>query len=138
MNERASGVAIAAVLGLAASCGGDDDGHDHDHDAEVGEPTGSVCPDGGTSLTYEEFGRPFVESFCLGCHSAGVEGRDREGAPSDHNFDTRFECLALAEHMDQKAGSGPEATNDEMPPRDPRPSTAERQMLSEWLACGAP
>ncbi|HTE52083.1 MAG TPA: hypothetical protein VK698_14620 [Kofleriaceae bacterium] len=141
-NVLALVASLGLALALAPGCGGDDDGDhddgDHDHDAPVGDPTGTVCPDGGTSLTYEDFGQPFVEQFCLRCHSESVEGDDRQDAPADHNFDTQFECEALAEHMDQKAGSGPDATNDSMPPSAPRPSDEQRAMLSEWLACGAP
>lgn len=133
-------LASALLLALAIGCGGDDD-HDHDdegHGGQVGPETGTVCPDGGTALTYENFGQEFVADFCLRCHSVEVEGDDREDAPSDHNFDTHFECMAFADHMDQKAGSGPESTNEAMPPSAPRPTTEQRAMLSEWLACGAP
>lgn len=136
-------LASTLALALAVGCGGDDDDQehgddDHEHGGQVGPLTGTECPDGGTALTYESFGQEFVTTYCLRCHSADVEGEDREGAPSDHNFDTQFECQALAEHMDQKAGSGPDSLNEEMPPSAPRPSTEERAMLSEWLACGAP
>jgi hypothetical protein len=130
MRKYVLALAVAALL----ACGGDDD----DHDPIVGEPTGTVCPEGGTSLTYEAFGRPFLEEFCLRCHSADVEGDARQGAPADHNFDTQFECQNLAHHMDEKAGAGPDATNQSMPPDDPRPDVEARRMLSEWLACGAP
>lgn len=122
---------LAALVLVMAGCGGGEE-------TQVGDLTGTVCPEGGTSLTYEEFARPFLEDYCLRCHSADVEGPAREGAPADHNFDTHSECRNLADHIDQRAGSGPDATNTEMPPDDPRPSTEERRMLSEWLACGAP
>jgi hypothetical protein len=36
------------------------------------------------------------------------------------------------------AGSGPDATNEQMPPDGTAPTLAERQQLAEWLACGAP
>ena len=141
MRTHLLSLASTLVLALAIGCGGDDDDHDHgedDHGGQVGPETGTECPDGGTALTYENFGQQFVSTYCLRCHSVDVEGDDREDAPSDHNFDTRFECEALADHMDQKAGSGPDSTNEEMPPSAPRPTTEERAMLSEWLACGAP
>jgi hypothetical protein len=59
-------------------------------------------------------------------------------APAEHNFDTLAELDLLADHVDQKAGSGPNATNIAMPPNDPKPTTPERQKLSEWIACGLP
>jgi uncharacterized membrane protein len=103
-----------------------------------GQPTEVECPDEGTELSFVEFGQPFMESYCLGCHSAAAVGPERHGAPSDHNFDHREEILAEAEHVELAAGAGAEVTNEVMPPEDPRPSRAERMMLSEWLACGAP
>lgn len=105
---------------------------------EFGPPTGVVCPPGGTTLTYENFGQPFFGAYCLRCHSDQVTGDDREGAPWDHNFDTQFEALALKDHIDWMSGAGPNAVNDQMPPDDPKPSLEERQQLSEWLACDAP
>ena len=142
-NPFAAALALAASLVLtgAVGCGGDDDDHDHDdngHGGQVGPPTGTECPDGGTELTYESFGRPFVQQYCLRCHSASVQEGDRNGAPDDHNFDTQAECETFADHMDQKAGSGPDSTNQAMPPNAPRPSMEEREQLAEWLACGAP
>lgn len=126
---------VIVIAGLVAGCGaGDDDGDG----AAIGAPTGATCPDAGTSLTWKEFGEPFVESYCLRCHSDDVSGTARQGAPRDHNFDTHFECRAFASHMDEWAGAGPDAINTVMPPSEPRPSEAERRMLSEWLACGAP
>ena len=72
-------------------------------------------------------------------HVAIGPGADREGAPSDHNFDTLAEIRTFHEHIDEMAGSGPDATNELMPEGDgPFPTLAERQQLSEWLACGSP
>lgn len=104
---------------------------------ELGPPTGAECPPAST-LTYANFGQTFMEDYCLRCHSSTVTGADREGAPSDHNFDTIDEIRAFAGHIDEMAGSGPDATNDQMPPDGDAPTLAEREMLAEWLACGAP
>lgn len=122
--------------GDEGGCGGEEE-DDHGGELEVGPPTGAQCPEGST-LTYEEFGRPFMESYCLRCHSADVTGGAREGAPADHNFDTLIEVQGLAEHIDGMAGAGPDATNEIMPIGDPTPTMEERQQLAEWLACGAP
>jgi uncharacterized membrane protein len=59
-------------------------------------------------------------------------------APADHNFDTLAEIALLAPHIDQYAGSGPDATNTTMPKSGDKPTKEERQKLSEWLACDAP
>jgi uncharacterized membrane protein len=108
--------------------------HGHEHE---GEPTGATCPQGST-LTYASFGQTFMQTYCLRCHSASVTGAARMNAPADHNFDNQGQIQGLADHIDEHAGSGPDATNTAMPPGDPRPSMAERSQLSEWLACGAP
>ena len=124
-----SRLAIITSLGLGlslalAACGGD----------EHGEPTGSICPDNST-LTYDNFGAQFMTSFCTRCHSTTKVGADRKGAPSDHNFDTKDDILAFAEHIDEYAAGGPDAVNTIMPPSTPRPTEEERKKLGEWLAC---
>src|SRR6185295_10619510 len=72
-----------------------------------GGPTGSVCPDDST-LTYESFGRAFMTAYCTRCHSSTLEGSSRQGAPSDHDFDTLEGIEATpAEHIDEEAAAGP-------------------------------
>jgi uncharacterized membrane protein len=128
----------ALLLGSACSHSHDDGDHHHDEDdADVGTPTGATCPSEQT-LTYENFGRQFLQTYCLRCHSASVQGADRQGAPDDHNFDDIMVIRGMAEHVDLHAGSGPAATNEAMPPSDPKPTLEERQKLSTWLVCGAP
>jgi hypothetical protein len=130
---------VMLLLGLPLLMGhGDGCGCGEEPSIELGPPTGMVCPPSGTSLTYEDFGEPFMAAYCLRCHSVNVTGADRNGAPGDHNFDTQFEALALKDHIDQMAGSGPDAVNMRMPVGDPTPSLEEREQLSEWLACDAP
>ena len=33
------------------------------------------------TLTYANFGRPFMEAYCTQCHAANLRGEDRQGAP---------------------------------------------------------
>jgi hypothetical protein len=106
----------------------------HAHDRVIGPLTGTTCPDDGSTLTYENFGKKFMQDYCLRCHS--VDSKDRQGAPDDHNFDTLADVDFMKAHIDQYAGSGPKATNTKMPMGDPKPTVEERQKLSEWLACG--
>jgi hypothetical protein len=115
-----------------SSCG--DDGAA----AEPGGPTGAICPTDST-LTYETFGRGFMEDYCTRCHSSALSGTARNGAPSDHNFDT-LEGIqdTESEHIDEEAAGGPDRVNTSMPPNAPRPSDEERKKLGEWLACGTP
>lgn len=108
------------------------------HSDVLGPPTGATCPPDST-LTYESFGRPFMESYCTQCHSSELTGKDRMGAELYHDFDTLDGIRQVAEHVDQTAGSGPDATNESMPPDDEdQPTLEERRQLAEWIACGAP
>lgn len=129
---------IAAILLAAVSaCGHDDDDDHHGGALPQGVSTKATCPTPQT-LTYANFGQSFMKNNCLRCHSTSVKGEARKGAPDDHNFDLVDDIRALANHIDQYAGSGPSGTNEIMPKDDPKPSTEDRRKLSEWLACGAP
>jgi hypothetical protein len=117
-------------------------------------PTGTVCPtpDPGEP-TYEDFGKPFMERYCLWCHDSVLMDRSlRNGAPLFHDFDTLLGILeidtALSDHIDEQTGIGPDASNRFMPPdRCPstiggsldrdclKPTDDERRQLALWLAC---
>ena len=112
------------LLGLAACV-----------DATGGPPTGATCPPDGTTLTYDSFGAPFMATYCTRCHATTLRGADRQGAPLYHDFDYYGGVMAVARHIDEWTGAGPDATNTQMPPDEPAPSLEERQQLAEWLAC---
>lgn len=118
------------TMGHGGGCGDDED-------KVLGPPTGATCPPTST-VTYATFGRPFMESYCTRCHSSTLTGDARMGATAFHDFNTQLGVRVVRDHVDQAAGSGPDATNDQMPPDGVTPSLAEREMLSEWIACGAP
>lgn len=99
-----------------------------------GTPTGSVCPPTNT-LTYENFGQPFMTQYCVRCHSSTLQGDARNGAPEFHDFDTKAGILVVAEHVDERAAAGPNAVNTIMPPGSPFPTEVERRQLGQWLAC---
>jgi hypothetical protein len=126
---------VSLTLLIAACTGGEDDDHhgeEHDddtHGEDEGTPSGAECD---STLTYENFGMAFMTSYC---HSSTLSGTARNGAPEDHDYDTLDGILLVAEHIDEHAAAGPDATNDLMPPLDPRPSQAEREQLGAWLAC---
>jgi len=121
--------AILALVVGALGCG--------DDPPLFGPPTESECPPDST-LTYENFGQPFMEAYCTRCHSSELTGEDRMGAPSFHDFDTVFGCRAVSDHIDETAAAGPAAVNQSMPPNGDRPSLEERHDLGEWIACGLP
>ena len=102
-----------------------------------GPATASMCPPGST-LTYNNFGKPFMETYCTRCHASDRMGDARNGAPAYHDFDTLIGIKQVANHVDQTAASGPAATNTSMPPDGAKPTLAERQMLGEWIACEMP
>jgi hypothetical protein len=100
-----------ASLALVLGCGS----------SSVG-PTGSTCPKTST-LSYGNFGKAFMDSYCVGCHSKVAS---QSGIKAD-----------LA-GIDDRAASGPNGANTSMPKSGASPSDAERVRLGEWLACGAP
>lgn len=106
-------------------------------DDEGGPPTGAVCPKSST-LTWDNFGKGFMDSYCVRCHSTKLTGAARQGAPSDHNFDSVELLREEIDHTDEQAAAGPDAVNTLMPIGAPTPTEAERRQLGEWLACGAP
>ena len=122
------------ALGLLA-CGEDDlcaedEEEEHEHEAT---PSGATCD--GSTLTYENFGREFMDEYCTRCHSSSLEGDARNCAPSDHNFDTLDEILLYWDHIDEHAAAGPDSINTEMPPSGAKPTEQERRDLGTWLAC---
>jgi hypothetical protein len=129
---------ITLVLLLAAACTG-----------ATPTSTGTVCPDPDPlTLTYDNFGKPFMEKYCTWCHSSTLTHSKRNGAPLFHDFDSLLGVLQTPDHIDQQAGIGPDASNDFMPPdRCPsepggalsvdcqQPTDEERRELAEWIAC---
>jgi cytochrome c5 len=122
----------------AAAGAGAHDAHTHDATTMVGPLTGATCP-ADNKLTYDNFGKGFIATYCLTCHSTSVTGDKRNGAPPDHNFDKLSDVDLLSMHIDEYAGSGPASTNTHMPPKGSKaPSDDERAKLSQWIACKVP
>lgn len=90
------------------------------------------CPPQGTTLTYGNFGAPFMESYCQSCH--GSQSIDRRGAPGEFIFDSVEQLQRHRARIFVRSA----ATNNSMPPGPDDPSEEERKQLAEWLACGAP
>jgi len=112
-------------------------------------PTGTVCPDPDPGdLTYDNFGKPFMEKYCTWCHASTIPRSMRNGAPLYHDYDSLLGVLETPDHIDQQTGAGPNASNDFMPPgrcpsiaggkldkNCPQPTEEERTQLSKWIAC---
>jgi hypothetical protein len=97
------------------------------------------------------FGKTFMDTYCINCHNSALPRSQRNGAPLYHDFDSFVGVLQVANHIDEQSGAGPNAHNDFMPdaldgncpsvpggPRDrpcPEPTEQERTDLAAWLAC---
>jgi hypothetical protein len=143
---------LVLAIGLGGACGTDADP----------TPTGTVCatPDPMT-FTYSpettgctgsaeqcNFGKTFMDRYCISCHDSALARSERNGAPLYHDFDTLIGVVQVIGHIDEEAGFGPNAENTFMPPERcpstpggslsidcPQPTAAERTQLAEWLAC---
>lgn len=125
------GFLLATTMGHGGGCCADEE--------VLGPPTATECPPGST-ITYENFGKAFMEDFCTSCHSSTLTGAARNGATVAHDFDTLLGIRSVADHIDQTAGIGPASANRNMPPEDQTsiPADDDRRKLAEWIACGAP
>ena len=81
----------------------------------------ATCPT-GSALTYANFGSSFVSTNCLSCHASRENPR----------------LATQAQIQSNKAAILQNAVYTDAMPQDADLTTAERQMLGEWLACGAP
>jgi hypothetical protein len=112
-------VAIAGALSLSAGCSSDD----------ASEPTECTTSD---ALSYEGFGGPFFLNWCTGCHSSKLPEGSRQDAPVEINFDTVNDIRSHRSKIVDKA-----VHSHKMPPAG-GPSDADRELLGQWLGCGAP
>jgi hypothetical protein len=128
---RSGALALAALLvACGGGCGGGEEA------AEDTGPWGSLkerpCPE-ESYLTYDDFGGPFLLTWCDGCHSVDLPDGSRQGAPLGVDFDTIDDVRRQKKRIWARAGD----QNDTMPPIG-GPDEEERALLGEWLACGAP
>lgn len=82
-------------------------------------------------LRYDNFGAPFLITWCRGCHSAQLPPEERQSAPIDVNFETRADAERWARRLLVRVRDT--AT---MPPAG-GPGEDERRLFGEWVACGA-
>ncbi|MBK8937043.1 MAG: hypothetical protein IPM79_05220 [Polyangiaceae bacterium] len=124
-------LALAVFVGASTGCA-----QETSSDEPVVEDATSLeeraCPD-DSYLSWENFGGPFMLTWCNGCHSESLPDGERQGAPLLSNFDTLDDVRAWAADIWEESGDH----NASMPPVG-GPSEEEREMLAEWLACGAP
>lgn len=137
---RPRGLAGRVLLGAALllSLMGHGDGCCAGESSIFGPPTQATCPPTGTTLTYQNFAKPFVEKYCTQCHHSDLRGADRQGAPTFHDFDTLSGIKSVSDHIDQTTAAGPASVNEGMPNVGLKPTLDERYKLGEWIACDLP
>ena len=83
------------------------------------------CPPGNT-LTYENFGKDFFESYCVRCH----------GGPNGYSS-RALNTLESVRASRERIFANSTGDNPPMPPGPDDPPEHLRQDLANWLACGA-
>jgi len=107
-------------------------------------PTGTTvarCVGAGIGQpTWAAFAATFFASYCTRCHGSTVVGPARNGAPTDHNFDSYAGAKLWASQMDRMAAASPDGTvvNTFMPPEGASPGLEDRKRLACWIAGDAP
>ncbi len=84
-------------------------------------------------LDHDNFGDPFLEQFCNGCHSQLVPPDHRNGAPEGVDFDEYALVMQWAVRIEARTVLFDDPANA-MPPGG-GPTDDERGKLHEWLQC---
>ena len=96
-------------------------------DAAVGLDAGSSA-DPCAALTYESFGKPFLQKYCIGCHqgAAASDGIDLSSLRGVQTNEREIDAHAVRTPRSKPMP----------PPAAPQPSADERKKLGDWLRCG--
>ena len=116
---------MALLLSLLLACQGETE--------SVPLDTGIEDPCTASIASYENVGAPFMLTWCSSCHSSYLAEEERQHAPVSVNLETYDDILLHAGRIYARS-AGENAT---MPPAG-GPSQEERDLLAEWLDCGAP
>ncbi len=81
-------------------------------------------------VTWENWGEAYIATFCVGCHSALLEGDERRGATPGVDLNNYGDVMRHVDRIEARA-TGPEPT---MPPSG-GPSAEQVALLEEWLHC---
>jgi uncharacterized membrane protein len=146
---------ISAALLVATACGDDSSSDDSTDDStttkDAGKDASSSIPkaDGGKdasatkdaggggddcdALTYDSFGKDFMDTYCASCHAKSVTGGQRQGAPPEDVFDTLAQIQADKDEVQMQVKT------KVMPfklPNVAQPTQAERDKFDAWMTCG--
>jgi uncharacterized membrane protein len=97
----------------------------------------AACGGSENCPTYADV-QPIMTQSCLGCHSADVNGANRQGATRGINYDTYEETKKEIDDIIARVTSTGSAR---MPPASSdaaKVSSAQAQTLAQWKACGTP
>jgi len=101
----------------------------HSQEAPAAEPAQKDC-----SLNYSNFGKAFVEKYCLRCHTAQKHNFfTRRGAPKGADFDAYAGIKDKAEKIKKLV-----VATHKMPKGKPKPDADERRQVGAWIDCGLP
>ncbi len=93
---------------------------------EAADTGASTCAE----LTWASAGQPYLLTYCTGCHSAGVTGEWRRGAPSGTDFETLAGARTWQDRIAARIAEGT------MPPGGGAPADQTERLLA-WIDCGA-
>ena len=137
MNTRNKGAGyglkLAVALVAAATLGGCVVEREPEIDPDIAPASLAerACPP-DSFVTWEDFGAPFMYTYCNGCHSSALPQGERQDAPLGVDFDTIEDVRYWADRIWARSADH----NVTMPPVG-GPEYDERDLLGEWLACGA-
>jgi len=106
-----------------------------------------ACPPGGTTHTWDNFGRQFFVDWCVVCHNREAPA---PGVPPDSVFDDEAYVWSVGPAiLDRVVNTTPASAPRMPPPAEARSAeletreivvarTLDLERLVEWLNCGAP
>jgi len=108
-----------------------------------GEESGTTGASGADAcadsvLTWENFGEPFMLSWCTGCHHSALPSAERACAPCYVNFDNHAGVHPLAGYIELRVLDWVEQEGVKPMPPAAIIADDERALLREYLECGAP
>lgn len=127
MQHSMRWLACLFLASALAACGGEDDDNDGDNNDDLPQVDCS-----GDIPAFDEV-TAFSE-VCTNCHSTGLSGTERNGAPANINWDDYDSAQVHAED-----GAEEVFDNDMPPPGSGHTLTnAQKEQLYRWALCGTP
>ena len=118
-NDLAKAILFIAVAVVLNACGGSEE-----------EVDVTAC--NADTVSYDIYIQPLVANNCLGCHSSSVEGDDRNGAPSNINFDSYDELSSYAATAVARVVAGTMPPEGESAPAIGALSQDKRDCFAAW------